>query len=115
MMFVLYPPERKIRGAWAPQVGDFEFKGEESVPEPIATVVGEPGEVSVVTVGTASFTYSPPEAQTMWLIPHNLSMHPSVTVVDGLGRVVIPDIRYLSNQLVELTFAFPESGYAYLN
>lgn len=50
-----------------------------------------------------------------WTIPHNLDRFPSVTVVDGLGNQVIPDVSYVSSDIIQVTHGIPFAGVAYLN
>jgi hypothetical protein len=52
---------------------------------------------------------------TTWTIPHNLDRFPSVTVTDGQGRQVEPDITYVSSDIVQVTHGIPFAGVAYLN
>lgn len=63
----------------------------------------------------AAFTFTQNEATTTWVINHGLGRHPSVTVVDFQGELMLTTFRYLSQNLVEVTFDFPTSGVAYLN
>jgi hypothetical protein len=51
----------------------------------------------------------------VWNITHFLNRYPSVTVVDSGGTEVIPDVTYFSSNEVQLYFANPTSGTAYLN
>lgn len=50
-----------------------------------------------------------------WTIPHNLRRFPTVVVVDGLGSVVVPDVRYVDENIVQITHGSPFAGTAYLN
>lgn len=50
-----------------------------------------------------------------WIIEHNLSKYPSVTIVDSAGTVVIGDVEYISTMILRVTFTSPFSGEAYLN
>lgn len=50
-----------------------------------------------------------------WEIKHNLKKHPSVSVVDTEGRVVICDVQYLNTDEITITFGMPFAGKAYLN
>jgi hypothetical protein len=51
----------------------------------------------------------------MWYITHSLSRYPSVTVVDSGGSEIIPTLLYLDDDALQLFFANPTSGKAYLN
>lgn len=60
---------------------------------------------NVFTQGSASDT---------WVIPHNLGGHPSVTVVNSTGTVVIGTVTYNSTSEIQIEFTAPFSGTAYL-
>lgn len=63
----------------------------------------------------STFTWSPPDVQSIWNITHNLGRYPSVTVVDSQGREFKGDIIYLNDNLLSIEFTVPISGTAYLN
>jgi hypothetical protein len=50
-----------------------------------------------------------------WTIVHGLNKHPSVTVVDTGESVLIPSVRYVSDDELVASFGAPTSGKAYLN
>lgn len=50
-----------------------------------------------------------------WIINHPLEKHPSVTVVDSAGTVIMGEIQYISNSQIILSFTAEFSGKAYLN
>lgn len=50
-----------------------------------------------------------------WSVAHSLGKFPSVAVVDSSQRLVLGDVRYVSLNLVEITFSAPFSGEAYCN
>lgn len=50
-----------------------------------------------------------------WFVNHNLGKHPSVTIVDSAGSVVMGNIEYVDNLNVTITFTAEFSGKAYLN
>lgn len=54
-------------------------------------------------------------ASKQWFVNHNLGKHPSVTIVDSAGSVVMGDIEYVDNLNVTITFTAEFSGKAYLN
>jgi hypothetical protein len=51
----------------------------------------------------------------VWTVPHNLGRYPSVTVADHLGNVITPDVRYLDDDMVQITHGTALTGYAYCN
>lgn len=54
-------------------------------------------------------------AATLWNIAHNLDRYPSVTVIDTGGSEIIPNLLYVSDDVVTLFFDNATSGKAYLN
>ena len=55
-----------------------------------------------------------PIASDTWVISHNLSKRPAVTVVDSTEREVVGDIKYDSDDQITITFSTGFSGEAYL-
>ena len=49
-----------------------------------------------------------------WIIDHNLSKYPQVTLIDDEGNLIEADIFYNSLNQVTVTFAEPTSGKAVL-
>lgn len=63
----------------------------------------------------STFVYEQIVASSTWTITHNLSKHPSVSVVDSSGALVLGGVSYITaNQLV-IDFVGMFSGSAYLN
>ncbi len=65
--------------------------------------------------GAGGFPYSRngvPAAE--WIIEHNLSRKPSVTVVLDSGEQVFADVFYTSTNTLTVTFAEPQTGEAWL-
>ena len=73
-------------------------------------LVGKPG-----PAGGATYTHSQTIPAAIWTVAHNLGRKPSVTVTDHLGNVVVPDVRYLDNDLVQVTHGVSLTGYVYCN
>lgn len=51
---------------------------------------------------------------TEWIITHELTGRPSITIVDSAGTVVIGEIQYDSDVQITVSFTAAFSGYAYL-
>lgn len=49
---------------------------------------------------------------TEWLITHNLGYKPAVSVIDSTNETVVPDVEYVDDNTVRLTFGFATSGRA---
>lgn len=62
-----------------------------------------------------TFIYEQAVAADEWVVTHNLSKYPSVTVVDSANSVVIGDVFFVSNSQVILEFDAPFAGKAFLN
>jgi len=65
--------------------------------------------------GGVNFEYTQASPSATWAITHNLGVHPSVTVVDTGGTVVLPDVHYDSLNAITVSFGSATSGKAYLN
>lgn len=50
-----------------------------------------------------------------WTITHNLGKHPSVSIVDSAGTMVVGDVTYHDLNSLTITFGSAFSGKAYLN
>jgi len=66
------------------------------------------------TVGN-TYTHDQGIANSVWSMDHNLNKHPSVTVVDSGGTVVVGQVTYLNTNRLTITFKSGFSGKAYLN
>lgn len=84
----------------------------------------QPAELAVAFIGPpgppgggagATYTHTQAIAAAVWTVPHNLGRYPSVTVADHLGNVITPDVRYLGDDMVQITHGTPLTGYAYCN
>lgn len=65
--------------------------------------------------GGAVYTHTQDIALAVWTVPHNLGRYPSVNVTDALGRLVVPDVAYLDENLVQITHGMPLTGFAHCN
>lgn len=62
-----------------------------------------------------TYTYVQHSASERWVIEHDLGKHPSVTVVDSAGSIVMGDVEYINENFIIITFQGAFSGRAYLN
>lgn len=89
----------------------------------VVEVAAQDEVVSVISVaeqgpaGPSSVTYihNQASASAVWTINHNLNRHPSTTVVDSAGNVVIGNILYASEFQIVISFSGSFAGKAYLN
>ncbi len=65
--------------------------------------------------GDAHYAHTQSNATDQWIITHNLGKHPSVSIVDDGGNVLITEVRYDSANQLTVLFNGAESGKAYLN
>ena len=78
-----------------------------------------PNQVIIRAVAYTSGTsrrhiHSQPVAASTWMISHELGGKPSVTIVDSADTVVVGEVTYNSNSVVEVNFTSAFSGFAYL-
>lgn len=62
-----------------------------------------------------AYVHTQEEPGDVWTINHNMKKHPSVSVVDDKGMLVMCDVQYVDIDNVVITFAMPFSGNAYFN
>lgn len=65
--------------------------------------------------GDKAYVHNQQVASDTWVISHTLAKYPSVVVIDSAGTVVIGEVQYLSNSLVQCTFIGSFAGKAFLN
>lgn len=65
--------------------------------------------------GGTTFQWHQQIALAVWTVPHNLARRPSVTVTDDAGNTVEPDVRYLDDNIVQITHGQPLTGWVYCN
>jgi predicted AAA+ superfamily ATPase len=106
----IFNPPVKVQ--WANLAGNLQVQQQQSEPNPnpVAVIVATGGTTAPVT----TLEYSPPSAQAVWAIAHNLGRYPIVTVTDSNKLIVEAEISYLDLNLIEIRFAYPASGYAYI-
>lgn len=68
-----------------------------------------------ISSGDGTFVFDQTFASDTWHIIHNLNKHPSVTVVDSAGSVVVGEVLYINENVLDVSFSAPFSGRAYLN
>ena len=73
------------------------------------------GEFIRTYLGTLTYTFSQDIPSLIWNITHNLERHPSVTIVDSSGNIIVGETLYVNNNNITLTFSAPFAGKAYLN
>lgn len=79
---------------------------------------GAPGESGVLEQeipALVSYAHTQGAASSVWVIAHNLSFRPNVTVITSGGSTVEGDIAYSDSNTVTLTFTSSFSGVAYLS
>jgi hypothetical protein len=62
-----------------------------------------------------SFVFEQQSNSTTWTIIHNLQYRPAVTIQDYSKNTIEGDINHIDISTVQLLFAEPVSGYAYLS
>ena len=66
-------------------------------------------------IGDKHYVHTQSSASATWNVIHNLSKHPSITVVDSAGTQVVGQVDYISTSRCTLTFIGAFSGVAYAN
>lgn len=78
------------------------------------TELGWPDEPFFSSQIKSRYVHTQQIASDTWLITHPLGGYPSITIVDSASSVVLGDVSYLSTTQVQVSFAAPFSGFAYL-
>lgn len=65
--------------------------------------------------GGGNYEHPQTIAAAVWTVPHNLGRHPSVSVTDHLGNLVIADTQYIDTNIVQITHGTAMTGWAYCN
>lgn len=66
-------------------------------------------------VNQEHYTHDQMVSSNVWLVNHNLSKNPAVSIVDTGGNEVEGDVLYVNSNSLTLTFSAPFSGKAYCN
>lgn len=62
-----------------------------------------------------SFVYEQPVGSLKWIVNHNLGKKPSVRLEDLAGSDLMAEVDYIDNNTLEIKFAIPVAGTAFLN
>lgn len=62
-----------------------------------------------------AFVFEQEEPTNVWLIEHGMEKHPSVSIVDNEGLLIMGDVQYIDTNNVKVTFSTEFAGKAYLN
>jgi len=76
---------------------------------------GEQGIQGPLGLAGQTYIFNQLTPLSVWTISHNMGNHPSVSVVDSSGNVVIGDIEYIDSNNITITFGSAFGGIAYLN
>lgn len=62
-----------------------------------------------------AFVFEQEEPSNEWTIEHGMEKHPSVSIVDEDGMLIMGDVQYIDTNTIKLSFAIEFAGKAYLN
>lgn len=65
--------------------------------------------------GGTTYIHTQTIAAAVWTVAHNLGRRPSVAITDHLGNQIWPDVRWVDDNLVQVTHGTPLTGFAYCN
>tara|TARA_R110002051_G_scaffold110285_1_gene182909 strand:+ start:4220 stop:4762 length:543 start_codon:yes stop_codon:yes gene_type:complete len=82
-----------------------------ATPSNVCTIL----DLADIIADSGTYTQCFDSASAVWTITHNMGTFPSVTVVDLDNIVVVGDIDYLTTNMIQITFAVPFTGCAFLN
>lgn len=91
-------------------------RGTVTVTKPINNVTLVESGHTYGTGGIAqSYVFNQTSPSSTWIVNHNLSYNPAVTIVSSSGDVVHGDVTYSGSQQVTVNFSAPFSGRVYLS
>jgi hypothetical protein len=81
------------------------------------TVIADDGRLNAVESGGFQYYYVHTQAipATEWVVNHNLTFTPSVTVVNNSEEVLIGEVQFTGEQQITVRFTAPFSGKVYLS
>lgn len=90
-------------------------RGTVTVTRPInSTTIVEPGGHGGSGVAQ-SYTHVQANPASTWIVNHNLSYNPAVSIVSSSGDLVHGDVNYSGSQQITINFSAPFSGRVYLS
>lgn len=87
----------------------------QDVPIGVALENGEYWKVFIESSGDKTYDYEQTTASNKWVITHNLSKHPSVSITDDAGNAILGDIIYKNLNTLEISFSEAITGKVHLN
>jgi hypothetical protein len=83
----------------------------DSLPVPVS----ENSDIFVPGTVESYYVHTQVAPASIWTVTHNLNKHPAIHIEDPSGNLIIAEIRYISNNQVEILFGKVYSGTAYFN
>lgn len=71
--------------------------------------------IEALIINDKTYIHSQILASKLWMVHHDLSKFPSVSVVDSGGNIVFGSITYISKDTISIEFTAEFSGTVYLN
>ena len=90
-------------------------EGEDAYWEDLGSFRGDPGPPGPPGPPGLTYEFTQASPSATWTVVHNLNMHPSVTVVDSGGSVIVPNVFYNDLNTLTIGFGSATTGKAFLN
>lgn len=97
----------------------------EAVERPVTEVIRHAGKVFVVERvkqgvpgppgGSNTYRHQQSTPLATWTVVHNMGTRPAVTVTDHLDNQVLADVRYIDDNILQITHGLPMIGNVYCN
>lgn len=83
------------------------------------TIVSGQGRIAVTLTSSAggewsTYTHVQRSPASTWTVEHGLGRHANVVVTDTADQVVVADVTYVSDDVVQISFSDPIAGRAYI-
>lgn len=105
-----------MSGCSSVQVSTRRPRGTVTVTKPIiTTTIVDDGRGGGGGVTAQSYTFEQSTPASTWIVNHNLSYNPAVSIVSSSGDLVHGDVTYSGPQQITINFSAPFSGRVYLS
>lgn len=97
------------------EVGPRGIQGEVGDIGPVGPIgpIGPVGPVGPAGISSGFYRHSQAAPAMQWMVLHDLTYPPAITVVDSAGTELYPDITYIDDFTIQIDHSYPVAGFAY--
>lgn len=75
--------------------------------------IGLTGPEGPAGISSGFYRHHQATASARWIVQHDLTYPPAITVVDSAGTVLIADVNYIDDLTIQIDFSTPTAGFAF--